>query len=47
MAVVHGFTSVVDAPFFNSSNNAMVGASAMMAAIFVILGFGLTLGYYG
>jgi len=47
MCFVHGFTSSIDKPFFDNNNNAMVGASLMMASIFVVLGFGLVLTYHG
>ena len=47
MAIVHGFTVSVNRPFFDASNKALVGASLMVASIFVVLGFGLTLTYYG
>ena len=47
LALAHALGSKMDLGYYDSSANALVGASLMMTGIFIVLGFGLTLSFYG
>jgi hypothetical protein len=48
MTCFHAFSSNINTGYYNTnSSNAFVGAGLLLSTIFVILGFGLTLAYYG
>jgi hypothetical protein len=42
----YGFGSTINTGFFDKSQNFFVGATLSISFIFVVIGFGLYLGYY-
>jgi hypothetical protein len=42
----YGFGSTINTGFFDKSQNFLVGATLSISFIFVVIGFGLYLGYY-
>ncbi len=48
VTIIHAFTSTINKGYFNTNtSNVLVGAGLMVTVIFVVLGFGLSLAYYG
>jgi len=42
----YGFGSSINTGYFDKSQNFLVGATLSISLIFVVIGFGLYLGYY-
>jgi hypothetical protein len=42
----YGYGSTINTGFFDKSQNFLVGATLSISFIFVVIGFGLYLGYY-
>jgi hypothetical protein len=42
----YGFGSTINTGFFDKTQNFLVGATLSISFIFVVIGFGLYLGYY-
>jgi hypothetical protein len=47
LTLAHAFGASVDLIYYNDAANAIVGTGLMMTGFFVVLGFGLTLAFFG